>query len=121
VVGTLLDDGIPNDVASQVGSMVAEAVDRALRALLANGGGVPTQRTGYALPARTAEEVKRDPAASSGHVSRARAGQVERVMRAQGMDAMELAKASKKSEIADPASQGESKAEDVEGYSTWLL
>lgn len=51
-------DKLPADVALQVGDMVAEAVDQAIRQLLHNGGGAPQTPSGYLHPARTAEEVR---------------------------------------------------------------
>jgi hypothetical protein len=107
VTQLLLGDGIPEDVSLQVSEMVGEAVDRALRTLMVNGGGTPQQPTGYVMPARTAQEVKLAPAASQGQVSGAAPGQMEAMEQVAGDDIMELARASKKSSIADPASQGE--------------
>lgn len=41
----------------QVTDMVRSSVDSALRQLMANGGGTPTQPVGYQHPARTKEEL----------------------------------------------------------------
>lgn len=113
---TLLDDGVPTDIAFQVGQMVGEAVDRALRQLMLNGGGPPIQPSGYVLPARTASDVAMAPAADESHVTKARRGQLEHV-EAAGEDIMELAKRSKQAGIADPASQPNPKEQNKK----WLL
>lgn len=59
----LKDAGHHLDLQHQIGDMVAEAVDRALKLLNASGGQRPERPSGYQFPARTPEEIRDTPAA----------------------------------------------------------